>query len=394
MRATVICLALAVSTVLAAPKVKKVGPGQKFETPCMAFQAAADTDIIEIDAAGTYSGDVCAITRNRLTIRGVNGRPKIQAGGKSAQGKAIWVIQGANTTVENIEFTGAAVAAKNGAGIRQEGRNLTVLNCYFHHNENGILTTHLAGNITVEHSEFGWNGHGDGYSHNIYVGGTDSFTLHASYMHHAQGGNLVKSRAAVNTITYNRLSSEDGNSSWELDVPNGGQALVLGNLIQQGAESVNEHMVSFGTEGARPDSRMVFASNTVVNLRTNGRVFLKAVGAVIEARNNLFAGKVEINLGSQALPKGNALDPAMRFVNAAGFDFTPASGSPAIDAAGETVPWNERQAAPEWQYAHPSCVQAREPAGPDDSGAIEAGAPPAERVCGRTRLPFLRLPRR
>lgn len=394
MLAKLICLALTASSLMAAPKVRRVGPGQKYETPCAAFQAVSDTDIIEIDAGGTYSGDVCAITRNRLTIRGMNGRPKIQAGGKSAEGKAIWVIKGANTTIENIEFTGAAVESRNGAGIRQEGRNLTVLNCYFHHNENGILTTHLAGSISVEHSEFGWNGYGDGYSHNIYVGGTDSFTLHASYMHHAVGGNVVKSRAAVNNITYNRLSSEDGKSSWELDLPNGGQALVLGNIIQQGAESVNEHMVSFGTEGARPNSRMVFAGNTVVNLRANGRVFMKAAGTVIEARNNLFAGNLEINLGGQALPKGNVLDPSMRFVNAAGFDFTPSAGSPAIDAAGETVIWNDRPAAPEVQYAHPTCVQTRTPAGPVDSGAIEAGSAPVTPVCGVTRPAFGRLPRR
>ncbi|HNY40160.1 MAG TPA: right-handed parallel beta-helix repeat-containing protein [Bryobacteraceae bacterium] len=381
MRAMLIWLALAPALVIGAPKVRKVGPGQKYQTPCKAVLAASDGDTIEIDAKGEYAGDVCAIVRSRLTLRGVNGRPKMDAAGKAAEGKAIWVIKGSDTEVENVEFTGAAVGAKNGAGIRQEGRNLTVRNCYFHHNENGILTTHMAGDIRIEHSEFGWNGHGDGYSHNIYVGGTASFTLHASYMHHSAGGNLVKSRAAVNTITYNRLSSENGKSSWELDLPNGGQAVVLGNVIQQGAESVNEHMISFGSEGPQAGSRMLFSHNTVVNLRPNGKVFLQTMGAAIEVRNNLFAGKLDINLGDAALPKGNVLDPGMRFAGAETYDYALAAGSPAIDAAGQGGTWRDKPVAAAWQYAHPACVQARTAVGTADAGAYEYGLAAGARVC-------------
>ena len=55
-----------------------VGPDKTFTTTCQAFAAAGDGDTIEIDAAGTYSGDVCGIYPGNLTIRGVNGRPKIR----------------------------------------------------------------------------------------------------------------------------------------------------------------------------------------------------------------------------------------------------------------------------------------------------------------------------
>jgi len=48
------------------------------------------------------------------------------------------VISGNNTTVENIEFTGAIVPNHNGAAIRQKGANLTVQKCYMHGNEEGI----------------------------------------------------------------------------------------------------------------------------------------------------------------------------------------------------------------------------------------------------------------
>jgi hypothetical protein len=383
MNRRLMCLALAPMLLVAAPVIRKVGPGEKYKTPCAAIQDAADGDTIEIDARGVYAGDVCAIGKNRLTLRGVNGRPKLDAAGKSAAGKGIWVIQGADAVVENIEFTGAAVGDRNGAGIRQEGWNLTVRNCYFHHNENGILTTHNAGDVRVEHSEFGWNGHGDGYSHNIYVGGTASFRLYASYMHHSRGGNVVKTRAAINNITYNRISSENGNTSWELDLPNGGQALVLGNIIQQGSESVNEHMVSFGTEGARAGSRMLFAHNTVVNTRPNGRVFLKAAGTVIDVLNNLFAGQLDVNLGGAALPAGNVMDGEMKFVDAGSHNYALAAGSPAIDAT--TSDWLGQPVQARRQYVHPMCVQVRTSVGPTDAGAFEYGMAAAAPVCSASQ---------
>ena len=35
-----------------APKVRQVGPKAKYKTPCKAFEAAGNGDIIEIDARG------------------------------------------------------------------------------------------------------------------------------------------------------------------------------------------------------------------------------------------------------------------------------------------------------------------------------------------------------
>ncbi|HEX8887506.1 MAG TPA: hypothetical protein VF797_23755, partial [Noviherbaspirillum sp.] len=66
-----------------------VGPGKTFSAPCVAFGAARDGDIVEIDATGSYVGDVCGIYPSNLTIRGVNGRPKIDAGGRNSMGKGI-----------------------------------------------------------------------------------------------------------------------------------------------------------------------------------------------------------------------------------------------------------------------------------------------------------------
>jgi hypothetical protein len=112
---------------LAAPvRLLQVGPGKEFAKPSEAAAIAQDGDIIEIDA-GVYPGDVAKWWANNLTIRGVGGYAHLRADGQHAEGKAIWVIKGDNTTIEWIEFSGATVPDQNGAGIRQEGDNLTIL---------------------------------------------------------------------------------------------------------------------------------------------------------------------------------------------------------------------------------------------------------------------------
>ena len=128
-------------------EVLLVGPDRLYKRPSEAASSAKDGDTIEIDA-GVYSGDVAIWRQHNLIIRGVGGRANIKANGRAAEEKGIWVIKGDKTTVENIEFSGARVPDRNGAGIRQEGSGLTIRNCYFHHNENGILGG--AGNIRIE----------------------------------------------------------------------------------------------------------------------------------------------------------------------------------------------------------------------------------------------------
>lgn len=132
----------------------KVGPSRACKTPGQAARIAKDGDRIEIDP-GTYTNDAAVWHQDNLFIHGINGRPHLKSTGASAEGKAIWVVKGNNTRIANIEFSGAKVRDKNGAGIRQEGTNLWLDGCFFHDNEEGILT---GGNpeseIIIEYSEF------------------------------------------------------------------------------------------------------------------------------------------------------------------------------------------------------------------------------------------------
>lgn len=367
--AAILCLLI---TANAGADVLQVGPGKHYATPCMAIAEAKPGDRIEIDGSGVYQGDVCAWKTDDLTLAGVNGRPKLEASGRAAQGRAIWVISGNNTVIEGIEFTGARARSNNGAGILQVGANLTVRHCYFHDNEDGILTAeNSSSKILVEYSEFAENGYPDGQSHNIYIGHIGEFTLRFSYSHDARYGHLVKSRAERNFILYNRLTGEIGTSSYELDLPNGGLSYVIGNLIQQGALSENMGIVAYGEERlTNLVNNLYFVNNTVVNHRWNG-VFIKVdpLAPPPLVQNNVFTGAGEV-LDPPIGKLSHNIVRMATFVDAANFDYRPSASSPARDFGVDPGSANGFSLRPVYQYVHPTCYEKRTTTG----AAMDAGA--------------------
>jgi len=373
----------------AAPSTLQVGPGQPYATPCAAIAAAHDGDTIEIDAAGngSYDGDVCAWSTNNLTIEGVNGRARIDAAGRYSQGKGIWVIYGNNTTVENVELSGAAVPDLNGAGIRLGGAGLTVRHSYFHDNQDGILTdTNPASDVTIERSEFARNGdagdpsRGLGAAHNIYISAAHSFTLRDSYSHDANQGHLVKSRAAVNYILYNRLTEQDSTTSRELDLPNGGLSYVIGNVLQKGPHAQNPYLLSYGEEGAsNPDSRLYALNNTFVDNRGSGAAIQldPATAADALVRNNISVGSPTFVDQAGATLTTNCLvsEDAARFVDPSAYDYHLQAGSPCIDAGSAPGTSAEGYALqPTAQYVYDTAETPRAVVGAAiDAGAFEYG---------------------
>ena len=359
-----------------------VGPTRTYKTPCAAIAAASPGDIIEIDA-DLYEGDVCAWTTDNLTLAGVlapdGSRPHIDAANKNAQGKGIWVPYGANTTVENIEFSGARVPSHNGAGIRQSGVNLIVLNCYFHDNQEGILESNIPGsNIVIKYTEFARNGYKDGQSHNLYIGHAASLDFEFNYSHDAIVGHLLKSRAAVNYVLYNRLTGENGTDSYELDLPNGGTSYVIGNLIQQGPNTQNYAMLSYMEEGAsslNPGSDLYVVNNSFVNQYSAGVLFVQVGSAdttPVLLQNDIFYGPGTITSQAEATFITNFTgDPD--FVDLNTYDYHLRAGSPAIDAGSQPGVANGFRLAPQYEYVHPACGQLRHPIGIIDIGAYEYG---------------------
>ena len=385
MRSTFIQVASVLSLLLfasgAGAATLQVGPGKPYAAPCAAIAAAAAGDTIEIDAAGSYSGDVCYWATDNLTIKGVNGRPKIDANGQASQGKGIWVIGGDNTTIENVELTGATVPDQNGAGIRQEGKNLTVRGTYFHDNEDGILAGDNDGSeILIEGCEFGFNGFGDGYSHNLYINHVAKLIFRYNYSHDCKVGHLVKSRAAENHILYNRLTQESGSGSYEIDLSNGGLSYIIGNLVQQGPSSENSNLVSYAGEGGNPKNpsfELFVVNNTFVNQKGNG-TFVNIGGAVDVAaviRNNLFVGSDNITGQATAILEGNfsAKDGDPMLVNLDAFDYHLQAGSPCKDAGVDPGTGAGMSLVPTKHYVHPASSEGRTSVGAIDIGAYEIG---------------------
>jgi hypothetical protein len=244
--------------------VLTVGSGQQYATLASAIAASNDGDTIDVQA-GTYVDDFATITTN-INLVGVGGMVHLVADENIPNGKAILVTD-ANVTIDHFEFSGAQVVDGNGAGIRYEAGNLTITNSYFHNNQEGILTAPVTnGTLSIDHSEFAYNGAGDGYTHDIYVGTIGTFSLTNSYIHDAIVGHDVKSRAANNIIANNRILSNSSTDSYEIDLPNGGNASIYNNIIQKGPNSQNPTMISYGEEGVLyPNASLSISNNVFVN---------------------------------------------------------------------------------------------------------------------------------
>ena len=337
--------------------VIRVGAGRPIKSIAEAARRAVDGATIEVDA-GEYRADVAVWTHNNLRVRAVGGRVRLIADGAAAEGKGIWVVRARGMSVEGFDFQGAAVPSRNGAGIRLETGSLRVFDCSFTYNETGLLTNNdTETELDVENSEFAYNQRPDGHNHNLYVGTIKRLSVTGSYFHHGHIGHLLKSRAALNHITYNRLSDEaDGSASYELEFPNGGVAHVIGNIVQQGPLTQNPHLVSYGAEGYRwARNEINLVHNTLVNDLTESAVYLRASpgSAAVRIVNNLLIGRASWEIGPDATFQNNVTlnrsDIGMTTADV--YQPPPAklAGTRAVDAGAA----NGASLTPDRQYRHP-----------------------------------------
>lgn len=312
-----------------------VGPGGQPMSFVQALARAADGDTIDL-MPGEYRGQVAVIAQRQLTIRGVGQRPVFIADGKSAANKAIWVVSDGEITVENVEFRGARVPDANGAGIRFEKGRLTVRRCAFFDNEMGLLTANFNdAELTIEDSEFGAAPHVvGGLQHLLYVGRIGSLRVSGSRFHQGFEGHLIKTRAKRNLIAYNLIyDGPGGGASYEIDLPNGGDAIVIGNVIGQSGDTQNPVVVAYGAEGKFWDrNRLLLSHNTLISdfpLAWFLREWPERLGdgAEIRAVNNLTLGAGVFWLGASGSFNGNwhAFEAMLAAPAVLGFELKPDS---------------------------------------------------------------------
>jgi hypothetical protein len=330
-----IALLLLFATVLppAEAATLRVGPSQPIKRIAEAAFLAKDGDIVEIHG-GEYRGDVAIWAQKKLTIRGVGNSPVLIANGRSAEAKAIWVIRDGNFDIENIEFRGARVIHDNGAGIRFERGKLTIRNCRFIDNQNGILTGNQPNTeLTILDSHFSDAPRQPGaLTHLLYAGRIARLVVQGSRFENGFEGHLIKSRARRNDIRYNWIVDGDkGEASYEIDLPDGGIGIVVGNVIGQGRSSQNPVLVAYGAEGRFWDENsLLFSHNTLVSARKDGSVFLRVWQGLLGddvapvVANNVLIGSGEFRVGESARIFGNHAAGALDF--APGFVPTDRSG--------------------------------------------------------------------
>jgi hypothetical protein len=377
---------------MAYANVLEVGPGKTYATPCAAVGMAHANDEIDV-APGTYT-DSCEINTTGLTLEGVGGQPKIDLSGTNhpVDYKGIYVVSADNVTIANLELTGAHVddsEGGNAAGLRITGHGVTVHGCNIHDNQNGILAAPLVdgGTITIEYTELSHNGLGDacdqgGCVHNVYVSKTssavryDKTVFQFNWTHDlasdtADKGHLFKSRSRETDVLYNRITGETGHDSYEVDIPNGGLGIVVGNVIEKGTTPDNATLLDFGEEGIdNPDMSLYVANNTFVNDFTSGTFIDVASGATLTAHDNLFAGPGTPS-STGALSADNLSGVDALFVNAAAYDYHLTQGSPARGKGVAEGMAGTFSLVPVFEYVQPLASVARTAA--DDLGAFEYG---------------------
>jgi hypothetical protein len=256
-RGLVLWLAAAAFCHPAMARTLLVGPLRDLTTPSAASWMAEDGDTILIDP-GSYTD--CAVWRaSHLTIAAAG--PGVILRDKVCEYKGIFVTPGDDLTIRGITFTGARAPAHNGAGIRAEGHSLTIIDSRFIDNENGILAAPVADStIRVFDSEFRDNGVcARQCAHGMYIGHIALLDVERSRFVNQQIGHHIKSRALQTTLIDDTIvDGSDGTSSYLVDVPNGGDLLLRGCVLQKGRNSDNPLVaISIGEEGVTNPTRRI-----------------------------------------------------------------------------------------------------------------------------------------
>ncbi len=283
--------------------------GCTYSKPSLAFAAAVDGDTIQV-GAGDYT-DCGTLTANNVIVRGVSDGSgnKPRMGGQTCGRKAIIIVKGNNTLIENLELHDSVDPTtddENWACVRMDepnAYNLKLRDCWLHDADDGFLGTNQApahNTVVFENTRFEKLGRA-GYAHGMYLGtAVDVFVLRTSVVRdNHDDGHLVKSRAKQNIIECNTIASLNGENSYAIDLPQGGNATVRNNVVEQGPNINNggNFFIQFGEENDNNAPHSLSVSNTkFINDYGNRRGQInvaRPATAIVGWSGNTYVGNAE-----------------------------------------------------------------------------------------------------
>jgi len=252
----------------AAARVLEVGPGRTYAAPSAAAAAARDGDTVAI-AAGEYFD--CAVwAASNLIIAGAEGGGAVVLTDRACEGKAAFVVRGNGVTLRGLTFTRIRVPDGNGAGVRAEGRDLTVADSRFINDQDGILAAG-GGFLRIDGCIFADNGAADRPpTHAVIASGLELLRIEGSEFLRPRGGDLIAATVLRTELDGNRLSDVGGHIAGPLVTISGGAVALTGNTIEIGGAD-------------RPGAVLVTGAVTALEVR--GNTLIELSGSVPMVRN-------------------------------------------------------------------------------------------------------------
>ena len=259
---------------------------------------------------------------------------------------------------------------RNEAGILTRGQDESAISATTILSE---VDPDLGSHVLLEFNEFGFNGAGDGQSHNVYIGDEDRLTFRYNYSHHALGGHLLKSRARINNIRSNRLTDEqEGITSYLIDLSNGGVSYIVGNVLFQSFRPGNQQLISFGAEGPMDSaSRLFVFHNTAYNQSVNGEFMRNHLAVPAIVINNLFFGTSGALTRGPANARNNEVTAVTSVIDQAALNYNLMADSSLIDAGVRLTENDGIKMFADAEYVHPANARPRPQAWLPDIGAYE-----------------------
>jgi hypothetical protein len=216
--------------------------GEAFGTLQDAVRAVGNKHATILIAPGTYRE--CAVQEAGVIVFKA-ARPGTAIFEKeTCEDKAALVLRGHGSTVDGLVFRGYSVNDGNGAGIRIETGDLSVVNAMFLDSQEGILGGSPDGQtISIDRSTFSGLGQCDqseNCAHSVYLINKGQVIIIRSRFERGNGGHYVKLRTPHLQILDSSFDDSAGkNTNYMIDLSEGGTGIIARNIFVQGANKEN-----------------------------------------------------------------------------------------------------------------------------------------------------------